>query len=31
MAAGLMSGVRQELPAGLYYGNPGMYESRWGD
>ena len=31
MAAGLMSGVKQELPAGLYYGNPGLDGGRWGD
>ena len=31
MASGLASGIRQELPAGLYYGNPGMFGGRWGD
>ena len=31
MAAGLMSGIKQELPAGLYYGNPGLDGGRWGD
>ena len=30
MAAGLVYGIRQELPAGLYYGNPGVFEVRWG-
>ena len=31
MASGLVSGVRQELPAGLYYGDPGTFGGRWGD
>ena len=29
MAAGLVSGIRQELPAGLYYGNPVLFGESW--
>ncbi len=31
MAAGIASGIRQEMPAGLYYGNPGLFGGHWGD
>ncbi len=31
MAAGFASGLRAELPGGLYYGNPTMFGGKWGE